>query len=110
MRVTTAMCVGIGLTVAIGAVSWSNAALARDHGRTRAAIGGFVAGSAITAALSPHKTVVYSGIYGPPWGPPPYPTDSFSPAAGVVCYSISRTCYRMGGGYSPKWTWDIFAR
>jgi len=103
--------IGVGLALAICAVApLSETASARDHGRTSAAIGGFIAGSAVTSALSPRKVVVYPGIYGPPWGPPPYPTDSFSPGAGVVCYSSQRACYRVGGAYSPKWTWMTFGR
>jgi hypothetical protein len=111
MRLEVTTRIGVVLTLTICAlVPLSNTASARNHGRTNAAIGGFIAGTAITSALSPRKVVVYPDIYGPAWGPPPYPTDSFRPAAGIICYSSQRACYTAGGGYNPKWTWNIFAR
>ncbi len=111
MRSGTGTRLAIGLSLAIGSIApLTDAAQARDHGRTRAAIGGFIAGTAVTSALSPRKVVVYPDIYGPAWGPPPYPTDSFRPSPGIICYSSQRACYTAGGGYNSKWTWNIFAR
>jgi hypothetical protein len=83
---------------------------AKDHGRTGAAIGGAIVGGAIVSALSPRKVVVEKNIYVPTVAPAPYPTDSFSPGPGIVCYSSQRACYTVGGGYNPQWTWTVFAR
>lgn len=87
------------------------ASSAKDHGRTGAAIGGAIVGGAIVSALSPRKVIVEKNVYVPTVAPAPaYPTDSFSPGAGIVCYSSQRACYTMGGGYNPQWTWTVFAR
>lgn len=85
---------------------------AKDHGRTGAAIGGAIVGGAIVSALSPRKVVVEKNIYVPTVvpAPAPYPTDSFTPGPGVVCYTSQRACYTVGGGYNPQWTWTVFAR
>lgn len=81
---------------------------ARDHGRGAAAIGGIIVGGAIASALSPKKKViekVYVPVAAPP---PPPPAPTFSPAAGVLCYSAQRACY-TAGGYDPRWTWQVYA-
>ena len=82
-------------------------AAARDHGRAGAAIGGLIVGTAIAAAVSPRKKVVEK-IYVPVGAPPP--AEPYSPAAGVVCYPAQRACYTNGGGYDPRWTWQVYAR
>lgn len=80
-----------------------------DHGRTGAAIGGLIIGEAIAAAVSPHKKVVEK-IYVPVGAPPPPLVQPYSPAAGVVCYPGQRACYTIGGGYDPRWTWQVYAK
>jgi hypothetical protein len=106
----TASVLALATIIPLGMVGPSSA---KDHGRTGAAIGGAIIGGAIVSALSPSKVVVEKNIYVPtvvPAPPPAYPTDSFTPGPGVVCYTSQRACYTVGGGYNPQWTWSVFAR
>lgn len=79
------------------------------HGGAGAAIGGLILGEAIAAAISPRKKVVEK-VYVPVGAPPPPPAQPYSPAAGVVCYPAQRACYTNGGGYDPRWTWQVYAK
>lgn len=98
--------------VSVALAALPTASSARDHGRTGAAIGGAIVGGAIVSALSPRKVIVEKNIYVPTVvpAPAPYPTDSFTPGPGIVCYTSQRACYTVGGGYNPQWTWTVFAR
>lgn len=100
----------LSLAGIVAATVVATPASARDHGRVGAAIGGALIGGAIVSALSPRKVIVDRNVYVPVAPAPPPPTDSFTPSAGVICYTSQRACYTMGGGYNPQWTWSVFAR
>lgn len=111
MKTTCRSSRGLTALMMLSLASFPGTALARDHGRTGAAIGGAIIGGAVVSALSPRKVIVERDIYVPTVVPaPPYAGDSFTPAAGVVCYTAQRACYSIGGGYNPNWTWKVFAR
>jgi hypothetical protein len=101
--------VGVAAILFVSLLSVPQSAFAWDRAKTRAAIGGAIVGGAIVSALSPRKVIVEKNVYVPP-APPPSPGDSFTPAAGIVCYTGQRACYTIGGGYNPQWTWSVFAR
>lgn len=109
MRMNILHCAVTAAMASLLHVGFLEPAAARDHGRGAAAISGLIVGGAIAAAISPKKKViekVYVPVAAPP---PPPPVAPYSPAAGVLCYPQQRACYTVGGGYDPRWTWQVYA-
>jgi hypothetical protein len=81
---------------------------------TGAAIGGFIAGAAIGAAVAsgarlPNTVYVPRPPPPPPPGPNPW-SNAFKPDPKVTCYPVQRACYRNDGAFAPAWTQRVFNR
>jgi surface antigen len=86
---------------------------ASDKHVKEAIIGGVV-GVAIGAALSrkhQRNSVIYYPGYKPYYAPSGYDAyfaQSFSPSAGVMCYTAQRVCYNENGSVANKWSRRVF--